>query len=48
MDYINLTTGFNVAGGSEFKAWIAPCGTGILANEDENQLALETPDVYEE
>jgi len=45
---VTLTTGFNVAGGSEFKAWIAPCGTGILSDEIEEETAVEKPDVYEE
>ena len=43
---VTLTTGFNVAGGSKFRAWNAPCGVGIPENE--NQEIVETPDVCEE
>ena len=43
---VTLTTGFNVAGGSKFRAWNAPCGVGIPENE--NQDIVEKPDVYEE
>ena len=41
---ITLTTGFNTAGGSEFKAWIGPCGPGIPENE--NQANVLTEDVF--
>ena len=39
-----LTTGFNVAGGSRFRAWNAPCGSGI----PQNPQTVETPDVFPE
>jgi len=37
---ITLTTGFQVAGGSRFKAWLGPCGPGIPENE--SQVVIET------
>ncbi|MCF8369439.1 MAG: hypothetical protein K9G76_10390 [Bacteroidales bacterium] len=43
---VTLTTGFQVTGGSKFRAWNAPCGAGIPENE--NQVNIETPDVYED
>jgi len=40
-----LTTGFNVAGGSTFRAWNDACGLGIPGNGDQG-LFVETPDVF--
>ena len=39
-----LQQGFQVTGGSKFRAWNAPCGPGIPENE--NTVNVETPDVF--
>ena len=44
---VTLTMGFNVAGGSTFRAWTAPCGMGIPANNGV-KVNIETPDVFPE
>lgn len=41
-----LQQGFQVTGGSIFRAWNGPCGTGILGNESPE--FVETPDVFPE
>ena len=41
---VTLTTGFNVAGGSRFRAWNGPCGNGIPSNPE----PVEKPDVFPE
>ncbi|MCD4731495.1 MAG: hypothetical protein K8R74_12900, partial [Bacteroidales bacterium] len=33
-DYIQLNSGFQVSSGSEFKAWIGPCSSGIPENSN--------------